>query len=44
MTTTLVRCSWPKIGLETLRNEATQSAFFRVFDDVAVRIAGATAT
>ena len=39
-----VRCSWPKISLETLRNEATRSAFFRVFDDVAVRLAGAMAT
>ena len=37
-----VHCSWPKLGLATLRHEATRSAFFRVFDDVAERLSGAS--
>ena len=37
-----VRRSWPKIGLDALRHEATRSAFFRVFDGVAARLSGAS--
>jgi len=34
-----VRASWPMVRLDALRAPADRAAFFRVFDDVAARLA-----